>query len=430
MGNKWPFFVARRYIQAKRSRKRLTPARISIGGIAVGVAALVSVMGVMNGFQLNFIENILSIHSFHLRIYGDVDDSRTLEKLRSIKRVDSVLPFRETQSLIQGGMNDYGSCVVRGVPEDLEGIDPGLVKKLNIVRGQLDLHGSGGIIIGNETARRLGVHVGDKVNIVAMSGDSFTSLSPSNVSFTVRGIFRSGYYEFDSSFVFVRNDDIEKVASKGTESIIGVKLKNRFDVEKAAEEIHKVLPEGSSFETWREYNRAFFGALRMEKLAMILLLGLIFVVVAVNIKNSLERSVMEKRDEIAVLRAIGASGNTIRTVFVLEGVGIGLTGAALGSFGGLIITEHINSIFSIAEYLVNALLILGEYILAPITGGYAGRFSLFSPAYFYIQEVPSRVLYHEFLLIFLFAVVSSTFAAYAASKRSSEIYIAEILRNE
>ncbi len=425
----WPLFVARRYVRSTKSRSRITPARLSIGGIAVGVTALVTVIGVMNGFQLSFIENILSIHSFHLRIYGS-PDSRSLEELRALPEVKSALPFKESQSLIQGGFGDYRSCVVRGVPSSIAEIDPDLLEKLNMVKGEMDLRGSGGIVIGSELARRLGLGLGDRVRIVAMSGSSFARLRPSNVEFQVRGLFQSGYYEFDSSFGFIHIDEIESIASKGTEEVVGLKLENRYRDAEVAEKVSKILPKDMEVESWREYNQAFFGALRVEKLAMMLLIGLIFIVVAVNIKNSLERSVMEKRDEIAVLRAIGASGRMIRIVFISEGVVIGFLGAALGSIGGLLITEHINTIFALAERLVNGVLLAGEYLLAPIAGNYAGRFSIFSPAYFYIQEVPTRVLFPEFLTIFLFAVVSSTLAAYAASKRTSEIYIAEILRNE
>ncbi|MFP4178502.1 MAG: ABC transporter permease [Spirochaetaceae bacterium] len=425
----WPFYIAKRYVKAGKGKSKITPARLSAGGIAVGVAALITVIGVMNGFQLNFIENILSIHSFHIRIYGDPGEA-DIEDIKELSQVESVLPFRETQSLIQGGIGDYRSCVIRGVPPDFEDLDPDMVERLNVVSGELDLRGGGGIVIGAELANRLGVKVGDAVHIVAMSGDSFSSLRPSDVEFQVRGIFRSGYFEFDAGFAFIGRDSIESIASKGTENIIGLKLKDRFKDAETAAKIEGLLPEGYSLESWREYNRAFFGALRMEKLAMMLLIGLIFIVVGVNIKNSLERSVMEKRDEIAVLRALGASGRMIRTVFVSEGLVIGLSGAVLGSIGGLLITEHINSIFSAAEMVVNRFLLLSEYILAPLFGSYRGEFSLFSPAYFYIQEVPTEVLYSEFFLIMLFAVISSTAAAYAASRRTSEIYIAEILRNE
>ena len=426
----WPLYIARRYVKTRRSSRKVTPARLSIGGIAVGVAALVTVIGVMNGFQLSFIENILSIHSFHLRVYGGVEDEEIIRRVRNVRGVESALPFRETQSLIRGTMGDYRSCVIRGVPENLPQIDPDLMRRLNLVRGSFDLRGRSGIVIGSELSRRLSVGLGDSINVVAMSGDSFASLRPRSVSFQVRGIFRSGYYEFDSGFAFIRDTEIGSIASKGTESIIGIKLENRYRDEAAAQRVREAIPEDYSVQSWREYNRAFFGALRIEKLAMMLLIGLIFIVVAVNIKNSLERSVMEKRDEIAVLRALGATGRMIRIIFIFEGVVIGVVGAMLGSLGGLLITEHINSIFSIAESAVNALLIAGEYLLAPITGDYAGRFSIFSPAYFYIQEVPTRVLFPEFFSIFVFAVVSSTAAAYAASKRTSEIFIAEILRNE
>lgn len=430
---RWPLFIAVRYIHSKRRRGGVTPAGLSIGGIAVGVSALIAVLGVMNGFQLGFIESILSIHSFHLRVYGTPStgaDERLLQNMRNIEGIETVLPFRETQSLIRGGFGDYRSCVIRGIPDDAAMLDPDMMERLNVIRGDADLRGGSGIMLGSELARRLAVDVGETVEIVAMSGTSFTSLRPSSVEFHVRAIFRSGYYEFDSSFGFIEIGGLEAIASKGTERVIGVKLSNRYRIDGALERLRSLVPKEYKIVDWREYNRAFFGALRVEKLAMMLLIGLIFIVVAVNIKNSLERSVMERRDEIAVLRSLGAAGRTIRNIFLFEGVVIGLAGALIGSIGGLLISGHINEIFSFAERVVNGVLLTIEFLLAPITGSYGGRFSLFSPAYFYIQEVPSRVLFPEFFFIFLFAVVSSTLAAYAASKRSSEIYVVEILRDE
>lgn len=188
--------------------------------------------------------------------------------------------------------------------------------------------------------------------------------------------------------------------------------------------------KGVELETWREYNRAFFGALRMEKLAMMVLIGLIFIVVAVNIKHSLERSVLEKREEIGALRALGGSVRSVRMVFVFEGLFIGFTGAVIGSVTGLIITENINRVFTLAERGVNLLIRIVERLVSPFVGGYGGEFSIFSPAYFYIQEVPTRVPFGELLFIFLFAVGSAVCAAHYASKRVAELSPVEILYDE
>jgi len=180
--------------------------------------------------------------------------------------------------------------------------------------------------------------------------------------------------------------------------------------------------------SWREYNRSFFGALRVEKLTMMIVLGLIFVVVAVNIKNSLERSVMEKREEIGILRAVGSSNVSVRYIFLVEGALIGIIGAVGGTMLGMAISLHINEVFAALEILLNGILDFMHFFLVPMGGG--GGVEIFSTATFYMQEVPVRILYSDLMIIVLFAAGASVIAAYAASKRISEFRPAEILRNE
>ena len=161
---------------------------------------------------------------------------------------------------------------------------------------------------------------------------------------------------------------------------------------------------------------------------MMVVLGLIFIVVAVNIKNSLERSVMEKREEIGILRAVGSSTASIRTIFLVEGALIGIIGAAAGTMIGMAISLHINWVFHAAETLINTLLEILRFFMSPMQGG--RQVEIFSTATFYMQEVPVRILYTDVLVIVLFAAGASVLAAYAASKRISEFRPAEILRNE
>jgi lipoprotein-releasing system permease protein len=179
--------------------------------------------------------------------------------------------------------------------------------------------------------------------------------------------------------------------------------------------------------SWRAFNRSIFGALRLEKTLMMLLVGLIFVVVGGNIYQSLRRSVVERTEEIAVLKALGAPPASIRTVFTLEGLLIGVLGGVIGVTLGLLVSENVNGVFALAEWTVNA--VTGALQLLGGAIG-EGRFTIFSPAYFYITEVPTRAVLWETVGIFLFAMVSATAAAYFASFRVARIKPAEVLRNE
>lgn len=446
MNYRWIFYISRRYIRSRRSGRILTPSLLSIVGIAVGVTALISVLSVMNGLQLGFIEDILEINSYHIRISGDyrpAGGSREAANGYSIEEVFSEIEaldavrtysrFIDSQTLIQGEFSDYHSSLVRAIPEEQVLRDKGLLQQLNIVHGEFSLQGESapGVVIGRQLATRLGVGLGDTVQMITMTGRSFASLSPNNSAFTVNGIFESGYYQYDSSFCFIDYRFVDRIDAGASGPTVGIKLNNRYRDQQVLQQLQSRLPldmEQIRLQSWREYNRAFFAALRVEKLTMMVVLGLIFIVVAVNIKNSLERSVMEKREEIGILRAIGSSTISIRTIFLVEGALIGIIGAAAGSMLGMAISLHINEVFRAAELCMNTLLEISRFFLQPMHGD--RPVEIFSTATFYMQEVPVRILYTDVLVIVLFAAGASVLAAYAASKRISEFRPAEILRNE
>jgi lipoprotein-releasing system permease protein len=285
------------------------------------------------------------------------------------------------------------------------------------------------------------VEVGDTVSLLALGGTSgggvAGALRAEDVTLTVRGVFRSGYYLFDLTWGVLSLEDAERFLPSGGRTVWGVKIANRYADSRLAAAVRNGLGQpdaagtGLSIVSWREYNSSFFGALRMEKLLMMLLVGLIFVVVGVNIYHALRRSIYEKTEEIGVLKALGAPPILIQAVFVFEGVLIGTVGGVIGLLLGLLISSRINEVFGLLETVVNLSLQAVEFLVMPLlrNGGFQ-RFSLFSPLYFYITEVPSRVIFSEALLIFLFAVFSAVGAAYYASRRVAAVAPAEVLRYE
>lgn len=434
MNYKWIVYIGRRYIRSRRSGRVLTPSLLSIVGIGVGVTALIAVLSVMNGLQLGFIEDILEINSYHIRISGEYPSPETVvSEVEKIDAVRSYSKFIDSQTLIQGEFSDYHSSLVRAIPEAQALRDAGLMEQLNMVHGEFSLQGNSapGVVLGRQLATTLGVGLGDTVQMITMTGQSFAALSPKNTAFTVTGIFESGYYQYDSAFCFIDYRFVDRIDAGASVPTIGIKLRNRYRDQQVLQQLRASMPQGMEqvkLQSWREYNRAFFGALRVEKLTMMVVLGLIFIVVAVNIKNSLERSVMEKREEIGILRAIGSSTVSIRSIFLVEGALIGIIGAAVGTMIGMAISLHINEVFTATETLINGLLELISFFLTPMHGGQ--QIEIFSTATFYMQAVPVRILYSDVLVIVLFAAGASVLAAYAASKRISEFKPAEILRNE
>jgi lipoprotein-releasing system permease protein len=260
----------------------------------------------------------------------------------------------------------------------------------------------------------------------------------------VSGIFRSGFYEYDLGWGFVNMETAAELDAEAALPVLGIKLRNRWQDQRAMEEIRKALAfmgletecnsggsGGIFLSSWRDYNRAFFGALRTEKLMMFILVGLIFIVVGLNIFQAQRRIVLERREEIGLLRALGASNTEVRLVFVWDGFIIGLTGGGLGLGLGLLIALNIQAFFTLLEGFINFFISIIN-LISYYLGGYmgAGEFAVFSPQIFYIKEIPSRVIPQEVVLIFLFGFLSALLAAWFASGKVSNTRPAEVLRYE
>ena len=428
----WILFTAFRYLKARKTNRKLGPSVLAIAGIAIGVMALVSVLGVMNGFQYGFIEDIININSFHIRVYSNknIIDDEAFENLKNITGVTSVLPFIDIQTLVKGDFSEFEAVNIRSVPGNIEDFDINLAKQLNLVAGDLQLAKEDTILLGIQLAARLGIGVEDNISLVSMEGNSFKTLTPSDRVFKISGLFQSGYYNFDRSMGFTSFDNSKSLASGKEKVIYGIKLNDKYKDQSTLFLIKNILGSEYDVQSWRDFNSSFFGALRTEKTAMMLVIGLIFIVVGVNIKHSLERSVVERKEEIGVFLSLGSTSLSIRSIFIIEGFIIGISGATIGLIVGLLITSNINSIFNSFDMLLNYFEIFFQFIFSPFSTNNIEFASIFSTKNFYISEIPVRIVYSEILFVYLFAVLSSTLAAYSASKIVSIYRPAEVLRYE
>jgi lipoprotein-releasing system permease protein len=443
---RWIGFVASRYVSRKR---RNSPSLIlAVLGIATGVLALTVILAVMNGFQLGFIESILEIASYHIRVEDPTPEAvepkgpsslqEAISLINDLPGMGSVTPLREFHGLVRGNRGGPQVALIRGLPPDVLEQDQGMAEKLVFEAGAFDLRLNNSILLGAELARLLSVRLGDDVTLVSVTGllgDDPEGSGPGADSFTVRGIFRSGFYEYDLGWGFINLDTAEALGAGAL--FLGVKLKNRWQDTRVLGLIRSVLTaslpgEAPVLSTWRSYNRAFFGALRTEKLLMFVVVGLIFIVVGLNIFQAQRRMVLERREEIGLFRALGAGDRAVRLVFVWDGFIIGFTGAGLGMGLGLLIASHISQCFSALEAGVNGILGLLNSLIAVFMGHSPalGEFAVFSPAIFYIKEIPSRIIPHEVFLIYLFGFLSALLAAWFASGKVSRTRPAEVLRYE
>lgn len=422
----WILFVAGRYVRTTRREKGHVSTILSISGIAAGAATLIVVLGVMNGFQLGTIGSILEVNSYHLQVSGTEPDAAST--LSDQAGVSAVVPYVQSEVLSESSFRDPQALLVRGMPKDVMQRDSGFAQAIEIVRGGFELSGNS-VVIGSELAQFAGLGLGSQLRLVSLGGEGLNLLDPESVVFEVSGIFRSGYYEYDRSWVFVSLEDAVDRLGINAAPTLGIKLRDRFRDRELANRFAEILPDSARIESWRSFNRSIFRALRTEKVIMALLLGMIFIVVAGNIYQSLRRAVYERSEDISVLRALGSPPQGIQAIFVLEGIIIGVLGGAIGVFAGMLIAVNIDGLFRLAENAVNGLLGFIEAIIRPVMG-ISAEFSVFSPAYFYLTEVPVSVPLFEVFAIFLFASGSAVVAAYVASKRSARILPASVLREE
>ena len=429
---RWIVFVSRRWFSGRMDGGGSPFSWLAVSGIAIGVAALVVVLGVMNGFQLGFIESILDVSSFHLRVDEQRgSDEGLIARIASEPSVLSVLPFSERHCLLSTQDGRAFPLSLRVMPDDARQRDPSMMSALGMMDAGAWKPG-GGMILGAELARYLGIEPGSVVDILVVSAGGDVGVEAQTIKMRVDGLFRSGYYAFDFGMAVL------PISSSAAASFLhtgrpqhftyGVKLRERFSDVAVSEQLRIDLGLGADrVESWRDYNRAFFGALRTEKTVMMLLIGLIFLVVGVNIFHSMRRAVVEKTEDIAVLKAMGGSPEELKRVFIINGLAVGAGGALLGLAAGLLVAINVNEVFAIAEAFVNAL----SDIASRIQGGLGAQdFHVFSPRYFYLSEVPVRILFPETFFVTAAAIASAAIAAATAADRMSGLVPAEILRYE
>ncbi|WP_022930843.1 ABC transporter permease [Treponema bryantii] len=433
---RWISTVSRRFARVDRKGRSAVTSRLATLGICFGVMTLTVVMSVMNGFQMSFIDAILEVSSYHLRAV-DVpasQESALLAACEEDKHVRACLPFYEAQALMTGEKGGALAVNIRAASEDIYYKDEGFQNQLRMLSGHFDFSEPDTIILGSTLARNLGVRVGSQVNLMVMSGGSDVELFSSDRIFTVAGIFTSGYGEINSSYAFTGLEAAEKYFGASAKKIWGIKLNKYDDDLKAINSLSKSLrwlssPEGVSkpqLLSWRSFNRTFFGALRIEKNMLLLLVALIFVVVAINIYNGMRRLVFERRTEIAVLSALGARERGIKAIFITRGLIMGTLGALAGVILGIIISLNTDVVFNLAAKFMYAI----QYIATALTDRANLQYVQVNSSYNLYASIPARVFPGEVIAISLFGVFSPLIASWAASRNVLKMTVSEVLHNE
>ncbi|MDI6807974.1 MAG: lipoprotein-releasing ABC transporter permease subunit [Candidatus Eisenbacteria bacterium] len=340
-------FIALRYLTARRKRSFMgTIAAVSVGGVVVGVAALVIVLAVMNGFEDEVQKRIVGTNA-HVIVLGynekGIEENwQIVKKINSVPGVVASSPFVYAKVMLASEGGSEGA-VLKGVNLTQERSVTEIAQNLRPRISAIDREGHGpGVVVGKELAASLGLTIGDELRVVSPFSGGFSPFGfmPKMQKFTVVSIFDSGMYEYDSSFIFVTLSSAQKLLELG-EAVTGVevKIKEMMDAPRMGDRILKALG-GYPFRTnnWIELNRNLFAWMKMEKKVMFIILTLIVLVAAFNIRNMLMMLVMEKRRDIGVLRSLGVTSRGIMRIFVLQGLIVGAVGTFFGGVIGVLIS--------------------------------------------------------------------------------------------
>lgn len=356
---RFELFVALRYLFARRKQAFIyVISAMSVLGVALGVAALIIVLGVYNGFTTDIRDKILGANA-HVIVTGDLwgslpirDDAdrgseasmqRLLETVRQIPGVSGATDFVYAEGMISSPRGVKG-VVIRGVDPSGAAQVIGLLRDLKAgsVRGLSPENGPPGVIVGRELAERLGLSMGGRVNLLSPAGQKTAAgYQPRIRPFQVAGIFQSGMYEYDSSLIFVALPAARQLLGLPENSVSGleVTVDNVYAADKAAQAVNEALGPSVAARHWMEMNANLFAALKLEKIGMFIVLAMVVLVGSFSIVTSLVMLVMEKTRDIAILMSMGATAGAVRRIFMLQGTIIGLVGTFLGYVLGIGIGE-------------------------------------------------------------------------------------------
>ncbi len=416
MFSKLEFLIAFRYLKSKRRDGFISVIAIfSFIGIMIGVATLIIVMSVMNGFRYELVNRILGINS-HITVYSQGGKIENYEKIISeISKVEGVKylnPLVESQAMLSSASKNAGG-LIKGIKlDDLKN------KKLvsqNITAGDIEkLSNKNSVLIGSAIAQNMNLKIGDGIKIIsAETNNSILGAIPRIKTYVVGGVFNSGMYEYDSSTVFM-NFEMAQIHFRFPNSISAIEIfaEDATNLDLVKFNLDEILINHPNLyaNDWQQANAGFIDALKVESTVMFLILTLIILVAAFNIISSMIMLVREKNKNIALLRTIGMTKFAIMRIFLICGSSIGVVGTFLGLFIGICFSMNINNIKIWLESVTET--------------------ALFNPAIYFLSTLPSKIFISDVVVITTMALGISFLATIYPAYRASKENPAEILRYE
>jgi lipoprotein-releasing system permease protein len=405
-------FIALRYVKSRETGFFVSfISWVSLLGVALGVAALITILSVMNGFEGELRERLLSL-SAHATLTGSASgqsEAQLAERARQVAGVKAATPFVESQALLIRGSEMQGATV-RGIDPTQEG-DVTAIGQSMVAGSLADLTpGANRIVLGRSLAFQLGVTVGDELTLMVPTVGVGGDLSPRIRAFSVAGLFEVGLQDHDSVLALASFDDVAVLLQGGGVRGVRVVFDDVFKAPIAAPVLARTLGAGLVARDWTIENAGYFRAIRIEKTMMTLILLLVVAVAAFNIVAMLVMVVRAKRTDIAILRTLGLSPASVVKVFLSQGIAIGWCGTLLGVVLGLLLSFNVESVVGWLERHLH--------------------FQVLDSEVYYVTRIPSVVQVGDVLMIGLVALLLTLAATWYPARQAAATEPADALRYE
>ncbi|OHD14743.1 MAG: hypothetical protein A2086_11555 [Spirochaetes bacterium GWD1_27_9] len=435
---KFHLFIGRRYIKSNKEHKKVNVIFLSIYlGISLGLMVLVVVLGIMNGFQENHISRRIEIGSFHITLEKKEFKTFTLTealelkiKLYSeIKELESVVAFADREVIIKKKSELFEEQIIK-----LRAVDPDEIKKdsrflkyFKITYGEFDLN-EYSILLGEAMGYKILSRVGSELFLTP--DISLTSLKSEGVPFNTSGFFYTGSYDYDRYWGFISIYSLIPLAGRANIDGIGLKVKDKNNEKIVIKKLKEMFGDQFEIQTAEEINRGFFSALKLEKVMIIFLFAMIFIMVSINTFGAMKLTITQKKVDVSILKALGANPSDIQIIFLIESLFIGFLGSLTGIFLGCFVVYNVLNIFVLVEFVINKFIGFLSYLFEfAFKGFYFSPIRIYDTSVYYQTTFLVKINLVEIILISLFIITVTVFAAYIPVSKSSQLKPNDVLKS-